>query len=53
MDASEEEYTQLDSWEDLIAWLESLGMKSTLDIPWNPAPKRKSKKKPPQEEGLF
>lgn len=49
---TEPEYIQLTSWEDFIAWLEKFGYKD--EVPeWNPKPKRKNKKKPPQEEGLF
>lgn len=46
-------YIQLSSWEELIAWLEKEGAKLGIDHTWNPKPKRKSKKKPPQSEGLF
>ncbi len=48
-----EEYIQLDSWEDLIKWLEGFGYKDHIEPEWNPKPKRKNKRKPPQEEGLF
>jgi hypothetical protein len=48
------EYIQLTSWEELIAWMEREGMKIVPPEPeWNPKPKRKSKKRPPQSEGLF
>lgn len=51
---SEGEYVQLSSWAELIEWLEREGYKSVDDVrDWNPAPKRKNKKKPPQAEGLF
>lgn len=51
---SEPEYIQLTSWDELIAWLEREGMKILPQASeWNPKPKRKNKKKPPQEEGLF
>lgn len=49
---SEPEYIQLQSWEELIAWMEREGMKAIPVDNWNPKPKRK-KKGPPQEEGLF
>lgn len=50
-----EEYVQLQSWDELIAWMEKEGMKVVGDsvANWNPKPKRKSKNKPPQAEGLF
>ena len=55
MDASESKYVQLTSWDELIAWLEKEGYKVIgLEVKdWNPKPKRRSKKKPPQSEGLF
>lgn len=44
---SGEEYIQLTSWDELIAWLEREGYKAIpIEPPWNPAPKRK-KKAPP------
>lgn len=49
---NEEEYVQLSSWEEFVAWLEKAGMKIMGDD-WNPKPKRKNKKAPPQSEGLF
>jgi hypothetical protein len=50
----DEEYVQLSSWAELIEWLEREGMKAGIDsATWNPKPKRRSKKKPPQSEGLF
>ena len=49
-----EEYVQLSSWQELIEWLEREGCKAMDDVrDWNPKPKRKNKKKPPQSEGLF
>ncbi len=50
-----EEYVQLTSWDELIAWLEKEGYKVIgLEAKdWNPKPKQKSKKRPPQSEGLF
>lgn len=54
----EEEYVQLQSWAELIEWLEREGYKAmeregyTVTSNWNPKPKRK-KKGPPQSEGLF
>lgn len=55
MENSEPEYVQLTSWDELIAWLEKEGYKVMgLEVGnWNPKPKRKSRKKPPQSEGLF
>ena len=54
MDASHsEEYVQLQSWDELIAWLEREGYKVIPKPEWNPKPKRRNKRKPPQEEGLF
>lgn len=54
METDDSEYVQLQSWDELVAWLECEGMKSGIDYSnWNPKPKRKSKKKPPQSEGLF
>ncbi len=50
---SEPEYIQLQSWDELIAWLEREGYKIIPEPEWNPKPKRKNKKKPPQAEGLF
>ncbi len=49
----DEEYVQLKSWQELVDWLEREGMKIIPEPEWNPKPKRKSKKKPPQSEGLF
>lgn len=50
----EPEFIQLQSWEELIAWLTREGMKAGIDSStWNPKPKRKNKKAPPQSEGLF
>lgn len=39
---AEPEYIQLQSWEELIAWLEKKGY--TREVEWNPKPKRKKKK---------
>lgn len=50
---AEPEYIQLSSWEELIAWMEREGMKVIPVDDWNPKPKRKNKKSPPQSEGLF
>ena len=49
----DEEYVQLSSWDELIAWLEREGYKIIPESDWNPKPKRKNKKRKPQEEGLF
>lgn len=49
---ADEEYVQLQSWDELIEWLEREGYKIIPEPEWNPKPKRK-KKGPPQEEGLF
>ncbi len=52
--AKEEEYVQLSSWAELIEWLEKEGFQYfPVHEEWNPKPKRKNKKKPPQVEGLF
>jgi hypothetical protein len=51
--ANEEKYVQLSSWQELVEWIEREGGKIIPKSEWNPKPKRKSKKKPPQEEGLF
>jgi hypothetical protein len=48
-----EEYVQLTSWAELIEWLEREGYKVMPVDNWNPKPKRRNKKKPPQTEGLF
>ena len=48
-----EEYIQLQSWDELVEWIEREGAKILPGPEWNPKPKRRDKKKPPQEEGLF
>lgn len=49
----DEEYVQLQGWEEFIEWLEREGYKVMEYVSdWNPKPKRK-KKAPPQSEGLF
>ena len=50
----DEEYVQLSSWDELVAWIEREGAKILPNASdWNPKPKRRDKRKPPQEEGLF
>lgn len=51
--AEEPEYVQLKSWAELIEWLEKYRDAPDPTPEWNPKPKRKSKKRPPQSEGLF
>jgi hypothetical protein len=48
----EEEYVQLSSWEELKALIERAQLE-LFGKDWNPKPKRRDKKKPPQSEGLF
>ena len=51
---SEPEYIQLQSWDELVEWLEREGAKILPNASdWNPKPKRRDRRKPPQEEGLF
>lgn len=48
----EPEYVQLSSWEELVAFVEKAQL-AIFGKDWNPKPKRKNKKTPPQSEGLF